>query len=128
MNTFSLKLIIFLFIAQSGFSQISSILSMKDRAKTIDRILELRVKNLLPELMKRENIDMWVIISREYNEDPIIKTLLPSTWISARRRTILVFNRSSNDSIEAFAVARYMLVIFLKRHGTKTKSQINGKD
>ena len=34
---------------------------------------------------------MWVVISREYNEDPVIKTLLPAEWLAARRRTILVF-------------------------------------
>ncbi|WP_297820003.1 hypothetical protein [uncultured Paraglaciecola sp.] len=63
---------------------------------------------LLPGLMRREGIDMWVLISREYNEDPILKTMLPANWLSARRRTILVlFDPGEGKPIERLAVARY---------------------
>ena len=55
------------------------ILTERDRAEVIDRILEDRIENLLPELMRREGLDMWILISREYNEDPVMKTMLPST-------------------------------------------------
>jgi hypothetical protein len=61
----------------------------------------------LPELMDREGLDMWVIISREYNEDPVMETMLPSQWLSARRRTILVFSRNSDASMDKIAIARY---------------------
>lgn len=64
---------------------------MEERASTINRLLEDKVQNTLPQLMRNTNIDMWVVISREYNEDPVIKTLLPAEWLAARRRTILVF-------------------------------------
>jgi hypothetical protein len=48
------------------------------------------------------------VMSREYNEDPVIKTLLPSTWLAARRRTILImFDRGAEKGIESIAVARY---------------------
>ena len=66
------------------------ILSMKDRAETIDRLLVDRVQTLLPGLMRQTGIDMWVIISREYNEDPVIKTFLPARWFAARRTTVLM--------------------------------------
>jgi len=83
------------------------ILSMKDRAATINRLLEDKVQNYLPEIMRREEVDMWVVISREYNEDPVIKTLLPAEWLAARRRTILVFYDRGDEGIETLAVARY---------------------
>ena len=58
--------------------------------------------------MKETGIDMWIIITREYNEDPIIKTFLPPTWLNARRRTILVFYHNSiSDKVEAAAISRY---------------------
>lgn len=47
------------------------ILSMKERSEVIDRLLEEKINTVLPELMRREGIDMWVVISREYNEDPV---------------------------------------------------------
>ena len=74
-------------------SQAQAILSVKEQATVIDEILEERFDQLLPELMDLAEIDMWVVISREYNEDPVIKTMLPATWLNARRRTILLFFR-----------------------------------
>ena len=93
-------------ISWQGFSQ--QILALRDQAKLTDEILNERFTNLLPKLMERENIDMWVIISREYNEDPILKTMLPAEWLSARRRTILVFYHDPKKQInEQLAIARY---------------------
>ena len=56
--------------------------------------------------MEEQDIDLWVMITREYNEDPIVKTLLPPTWLNARRRTILVFSKT-NDGIDPVAITRY---------------------
>jgi Xaa-Pro aminopeptidase len=83
------------------------LLSMKDRAVVIDDLLKDKVENVLPNLMERTGIDMWVIVSREYNEDPVIKTFLPATWHAARRRTILVIHNNGDGNIETLAVARY---------------------
>ncbi len=91
------------------------ILPERERARVIDEILEDRLTNLLPQLMRREGIDMWVIISREYNEDPVMKTMLPSTWLSARRRTIMVFFDAGGDKpLEKLAIARYDVGNLLK--------------
>src|SRR3990172_10616972 len=88
--------------------RVPAILSMKERAETIDRWLEIRFETVLPRLMRNENVDMWVIIAREYNEDPVIETMLPATWLAARRRTILVFfDRGEAAGVERLAVARY---------------------
>ncbi|PIB22977.1 M24 family metallopeptidase [Maribacter sp. 4G9] len=84
------------------------ILSEKERATVIDELLDERFNNLLPKLMDDANIDMWVVISREYNEDPVLRTMLPATWLNARRRTILLFYRDkAKNTIEKLAVARY---------------------
>jgi len=114
----NLSLLICFVMAHSllcGQSNMPEILSEKDRAAMVDEILEQRLDELLPELMSRENIDMWVVISREYNEDPVLKTMLPSTWLSARRRTILVFNQNKEtDEFEKIAIARYDVGKLLK--------------
>lgn len=84
------------------------ILPEQERARVVDEILEDRFNNLLPGLMDTAGIDMWVVISREYNEDPVLRTMLPATWLNARRRTILMFYRDkSKNTIEKLAVARY---------------------
>jgi len=84
------------------------ILNLKERARVIEEIQKDRFDNLLPKLMEETGIDMWVIITREYNEDPVIKTLLPPTWLNARRRTILAFHYDKKTKdLEKVAIARY---------------------
>ncbi|MBU87320.1 MAG: Xaa-Pro aminopeptidase [Flavobacteriaceae bacterium] len=101
-----LFLIFTIIFLQFSFSQ--NILNIKDRATTIKEIQKDRIENLLPKLMEETNLDMWVIIAREYNEDPIIKTLLPPTWLNARRRTILVFNYDKkSNQLDKVAISRY---------------------
>lgn len=95
----------FLLISLTTYSQV---LTEKDRASLEDEILSDRFENLLPSLMDRTGIDIWILISREYNEDPVLKTMLPATWLNARRTTILVFYRDqAKDTLERLAVARY---------------------
>ena len=94
----------------------TQVLSMQERAGLIDRLLEDKLTNTLPGLMRREGFDMWIVMSREYNEDPIIRTLLPSTWLAARRRTILLmFDPGAGQAIETLAVARYDVGTVFKR-------------
>ncbi|MBT7525622.1 MAG: Xaa-Pro aminopeptidase, partial [Candidatus Marinimicrobia bacterium] len=84
------------------------ILPMRDRAKVRDALLKDRFRTVLPKVMRRNNMDMWLIIAREYNEDPVIRTMLPATWLNARRRTVLVvFDPGNNKPLETYAVARY---------------------
>ena len=101
-----INLILFLLVTVQINAQ--DILSLKERARVIEEIQKDRFDNLLPKLMEETGIDMWVIITREYNEDPIIKTLLPPTWLNARRRTILAFYYDKDEkNLEKVAIARY---------------------
>ena len=85
-----------------------NILDEKERARVINEILKDRFENVLPKLMDRTGIDMWILISREYNEDPVLKTMLPAEWLNARRRTIILFYRDkTNNTLDKLAVARY---------------------
>ena len=112
-----MKKTLFLLLTLVGFSvQASSVLSMKERSVLIDNILEQRFSDVLPHIMEREGIDMWVLMSREYNEDPVLKTMLPSTWISARRHTMLViYNPGNGQPLERLAVARYAVGSLFKK-------------
>jgi len=102
-----LSLLLFLAFTLS-FSQGPVVLTQRDQARVIDELLEDRLRVTLPALMRREGFDMWVVISREYNEDPVIETLLPATWMAARRTTMLVaFDRGTDKEMEFLAVARY---------------------
>jgi Xaa-Pro aminopeptidase len=109
-------LFLILFSFQLSLAQHPAILSQRDQARIIDEVLDDRLKNLLPSLMRREGFDMWVVISREYNEDPVIKTFLPATWLAARRTTILVmYDPNAGKEMEYLAVARYDVGKIFKR-------------
>jgi len=86
----------------------AQVLPVRDQARVVNEILAERLDHVLPGLMQRSGIDMWVIVSREYNEDPVLRTMLPAEWLNARRRTILVFYRNpSGGQLEKIAIARY---------------------
>ena len=84
------------------------ILSLRERADITNQILEDRLDTVVPQVMRAAGIDAWVLIAREYNEDPIVKTMLPATWLNARRRTVLMFiDQGPELGIARMAVARY---------------------
>lgn len=67
-----------------------------------------RFDTLLPELMRREGIDMWIVVSREYNDDPVFSSMAPLTTYSSRRRTILVFyDRGAGKPVERLSIGRF---------------------
>mgnify|MGYP001420832377 FL=1 len=53
------------FISSIGLKG-QNILTLNDQAEVLYSIQKDRIENLLPRLMKKHNIDLWVIITREY--------------------------------------------------------------
>ncbi len=83
------------------------ILTLHEQAAQRNTWLRRRLETLLPELMARAGLDMWIVVAREYNEDPVLLTLIPEPEMAARRRTILVFARRADGSVERLVVGRY---------------------
>ncbi len=104
----ALLLTLCLALAPQESAGLPTILSMRERAELRDRWLKTRLDTVVPALMRREGIDAWILIAREYNEDPVVKTMLPADWLNARRRTILAFfGPGDGEGVERMAVARY---------------------
>ena len=68
-----------------------NILPLRARAEIQNAWLKKRLETVLPEIMEREGFDMWIVTSRESNEDPVYFSLVPEPALYARRRTILLF-------------------------------------
>ena len=83
-----------------------AILALEKQAETVDRWLKIRLDTVLPEVMRREKIDMWIVICREYNEDPVFLTLVPSQTFAARRTSILVFFDRGKDGVECLTISQ----------------------
>ncbi|MEM7700723.1 MAG: M24 family metallopeptidase [Pseudomonadota bacterium] len=85
-------------------------LPLRERAAVIDRNLAHRLDTLIPQIMREEGVDMWLLMSREYFEDPVTASMLDAKSMSARRRTILIyFDPGDGKPIERLTVSRYGL-------------------
>jgi Xaa-Pro aminopeptidase len=71
---------------------LDSVLPLREQARVFNEILAWRLDNVLPAIMRREGVDMWIVICFEYDEDPVYMTLVPKPAMSARRLSILIFH------------------------------------
>ncbi|MEL7285302.1 MAG: M24 family metallopeptidase [Pseudomonadota bacterium] len=85
-----------------------AVLDYRDRIAPENAMTRDRLENLLPVLMEETGLDMWLVINREYAEDPVYFSLVPQPAFAARRTTILVFHRHE-DGFDMMTVNRYPL-------------------
>ena len=84
------------------------VLTHREQAPLQSRWIAERFRTVLPALMRREQIDMWIVVSREYNDDPVFRSMSPLTTYSSRRRTILVFaDRGGTKGVECLSIGRF---------------------
>jgi hypothetical protein len=86
-----------------------AVLPERARVEAVNKALKDRLDNLLPRLMRESGIDMWIVINREYAEDPVYLTLVPEPVFAARRTTMLLFfDRGAERGVERLTVSRYL--------------------
>lgn len=86
------------------------VIALREQAKLRNAWLTERLDTLIPALMRENGVDMWILVAREYAEDPVILTMLDAESFHARRRTILVFfDPGGGKSVERMTVSRYGL-------------------
>src|SRR5437870_5306998 len=127
-----LSLALALVLGASTFSAaqtlpVNRVLTHREQAPLQHHWIDQRFKTLLPSLMRREGIDMWVIVSREYNDDPVFRSMAPLTTYSSRRRTILVFfDRGSDKGVEHLSIGRFDYDGLFTLEKTENDSQWDG--
>ncbi|HEX9690005.1 MAG TPA: Xaa-Pro aminopeptidase, partial [Thermoanaerobaculia bacterium] len=78
---------------------------LREQHRSRQEWLKARLERVLPGVMRRHGVAMWVVANREYNEDPVFLSLVSPSVFAARRRTILVFyDRGPEKGIERLAV------------------------
>ena len=65
--------------------------TLREQADIQQSWLNKRMETVLPALMRKHGVEMWVVPMREYNEDPVFSSIVSPTTFAARRRTIYVF-------------------------------------
>lgn len=87
-----------------------ALLSARERAEAENRLLAERLETVIPAIMRAEGIDLWLLVAREYFEEPVVATMLDAENMHARRRTILIFHDpGAGKPVERLTVSRYGL-------------------
>lgn len=87
-----------------------TIRNARERAMTENRILAERLDTIIPAIMREQRIDLWLLVAREYFEEPVVASMLDAENMHARRRTILIFyDPGDGKPIERLTVSRYGL-------------------
>jgi Xaa-Pro aminopeptidase len=86
------------------------ILAPRERAALVNRLHAERLDTIVPQIMREERIDLWLLVAREYFEEPVVATMLDAENMHARRRTILIFHDPGEGKpVERLTVSRYGL-------------------
>jgi Xaa-Pro aminopeptidase len=84
----------------------TKILPYRNQEEIRNRWLKKRLHTVLPKVMQRCGIDLWVVCCKEYNEDPVLTTLVPCAMMTARRTTILVYHLRKDGTVRPMAITR----------------------
>ena len=97
-------------VTQKQAPALPPILKARDRATTENAILAERLETIIPMIMREQGIDLWLLVAREYFEEPVVASMLDAENMHARRRTILIFfDPGAGKPIERLTVSRYGL-------------------
>jgi Xaa-Pro aminopeptidase len=77
---------------------------VREQAAEMQAWVEARLERVLPALMAEYDVDMWILSMREYGEDPVFWSMVSPTTFAARRRSIYVFTRQPDGSVERLAL------------------------
>ncbi len=87
-------------------ADLPAIMTLREQAAVYNGWLKARLDGILPELMRQEGFDMWLVICRENNEDPVFFSLVPFTTLYASRTSMLVFFDRGAEGVERLTVSR----------------------
>lgn len=92
----------------AAVAEVPPIKSHREQNDIVRGWIATRLRDVLPALMREQGIDMWIVVSREYNDDPVFRSMSPPSTYASRRRTILVFHDRGGDAgVEALSIGRF---------------------
>ena len=81
------------------------LLSQREQMKVRSDWLRQRLDTLLLPMMKRNGIDVWIVVNEEFHSDPVTEYIVPPIPVVGRRDFFVFVDRG--DRLERFAVVRY---------------------
>lgn len=81
------------------------LLSQREQMKVRSEWLRQRLDTLLLPMMKRNGIDVWIVINEEFHADPVTEHIVPPIPVVGRRDFFVFVDRG--DRLDRYAVVRY---------------------
>jgi Xaa-Pro aminopeptidase len=72
--------------------QVHALPPLREQADLQQAWLAERLTTVLPALMRKHKVEMWILSMREYAEDPVFWSMRSPTTFAARRRSIYIFH------------------------------------
>ena len=84
----------------------NGLLPLRSQAELSENLLQERL-DLLPSLLEETQLDCWLVVAHENNEDPVMKSLMTWDRRTARRLTALLFFRNGRGGANAVGYTNY---------------------
>lgn len=82
------------------------LLSVRDQLIVRERWLKTRLDSLLLPMMRRHQIEMWIVINEEFHPETVVPYIAPPIPYQGRR-DFFIFADRGTDKLERIAVVRY---------------------
>jgi Xaa-Pro aminopeptidase len=92
--------------AGSAASEAPSLLAVRERAVFVNGVTLARLDRLLPGMMRRAGLDMWIIACNEDNLDPVFETMIPYENWCPITQILVLFDRGAEQGVERLNVSR----------------------
>ena len=91
------------------------LLTQREQMDVREQWLQKRLGTLLLPMMKRQGIDVWIVVNEEFHSDPVTEQIVPPIPMVGRRDIFVFIDRG--ERLERVAIVRY-LEERLKNHYT----------
>jgi Xaa-Pro dipeptidase len=91
---------------QASTQPLPRLLSVREQQAVRDRWLKTRLDTMLLPMMRRNNIDMWIVVNEEFHPDPVTRYVTPPIPLQGRRDFFIFVDRGA-DKLERIALVRY---------------------
>ncbi len=92
--------------AQPKTDSLPKLLSVREQQAVRERWLKKRLDTMLLPMMRRQNIDMWIVTNEEFHPEPVVHHIAPPIPYVGRR-DIFIFADRGGDKLDRIAVVRY---------------------
>ena len=82
------------------------LLSQREQIDVRETWLKTRLNTMLLPMMKKNGIDVWIVVNEEFHSDPVTEHIVPPIPIVGRRDLFVFIDRGGK--LEKYAVVRYL--------------------